>query len=430
MSKRSRSNSFGIPGARGLTPKRVVGAISRGLGMAYGAKKVANNFQTKASRFPRIEPPPYNPRMRQGYMRSYTSGRYIGRFKKARKVSRKSQRGFKAGCVFKLENGGKITDPNCVYIGTSTYSAVFTVRNICRCIVKELWKQMDIPIENFANEATTTAGSINVSYYTSHTSTSITTAGTAVTIGDSYEVISGGLQALMDAIFGEAKSERTLYEIRYNRTLATITDKIPNIRGSNFYFKDVSTATIELQNETLAASLAENSNRNSVTNNPLQGRTYLRNGATGFLPKMRADITKAFITSDNGSTTGILAVSAAENTESVTRKPVPPSFFQSKIKSSKVMLQPGQIKKYTIKHTISYPLDKFLNKHHSAIDRTTEMNYLGKTIMIGLEKQLNNRDELNEISVGYEVNARYVTTYKYSPKIWTAPFIAELTGPV
>ena len=179
-----------------------------------------------------------------------------------------------------------------------------------------------------------------------------------------------------------------------------------------------------IQNQTLAATGGEGDDRmNDVSNNPVTGRIY-EGFTNGFLPKWRPSGDASYESFIADSNSGIIVATSTNTIPEELRKPPPPNFFKSTFKTTRVVLNPGNIKRISCVSKVSMPMNSFFmrypNLFHSTGDRHV---YFGKSQLIGLEKVLDSRNSESSISLAWEVNqtlkvkGRYVRNCSASPLV-------------
>jgi uncharacterized membrane protein len=119
----------------------------------------------------------------------------------------------------------------------------------------------------------------------------------------------------------------------------------------------------------------------------------------------------------------VRAFGATSNDSLNLAKPPQPKFFRGSVKSSRINLGPGHIKKVSVKSQTSTSLTDYLVKMNIDLLATTvKYNNYGKSACIALEKMLDNRSETASVNVNYEYNLYmiWVQTVKgdISENIW------------
>lgn len=444
---------------------RPVGAVASALGAAALGKQVYDHFGNPGlrqyfspSKRPGMKarlPPrkgrkigktvPSNPfRLNMG---RNLGGKYYKRFGRAKR--RRYDKSFnKHGVVYKQENGSveATTISNSVYIGHGV--APETVyRNVMRCLVKKLFALKGIFIENFddvVSDFIWRSGSTEIEYRIGYVYRTTTDSSAAASINQySFVISSGGTPTTttwndmvsglisdiqtnipdVSANYGELHFQRFFLQT-YDGTDVS-TDCTLDVEYLKFDIEVVS--HLSLQNRTNDA--AGSTSILTTSNNPIIGKQYDSYGQwlNGFdLTKTQSGAQGTFFDAlYTNSSIGIIATNSSDTYPQILKKP--PQGWQLGVnKVSSVMIQPGGVRDHRLrwKATISFnaiiqKLQKFVGQSIPLVPRRTE---LGFCTMFGLECMLNDRTEVTELQVAWELNQTYMVKC-YVGKPPTVPMI-------
>jgi len=364
-------------------------------------------------------------------------GQYRGKFSKARKNTKKMDPYLSKGFQSVTEVNGTVSDPDCVYIGHSSLSGVQTMEMICQVLLRKLfWKGMHWDCTNMGSilpgtDALSAAGWRLAIWRENKANGSIdrytydTTATDSISqiIGDRANGSNGTWATFFDVLADYAAGAVAGQDLNVLQPTRLILYGIDG-NGTNFYnFRtDInlqneiihlrSRSEIKVQNRTKSA--AGDSSTDNVASNPIVGRMYeFSSGA----PRSKVDGVRLIeAISDK---TGVLTARGAsflDNGLSVMKEPPNPKIFWNCTKSSKQLINPGDIKNSSIGYTRSCSLIKFLKAirygYSASGTGSKQINLVGKCQMLALEDMININSSEN-ISIAYEVNrttAVYLTS--------------------
>jgi hypothetical protein len=366
-------------------------------------------------------------------MRIRNQGKFVGQFKRAkrRKIGKrqmKMMQGFKT----RIERGGTYEDGQALYVGATTHPVNTFMLATAACILKELLRQAGSGIQDWTQPCWKDAGlektyRIQYQLYTNAT-TAVLTDGTFIDFTSLSTALDVAQQiaTAFQTTFGSNKEyylDNVLLRQRGSAGSATsFPEIIGTINANQFFVKLDGDVNMCIQNNTLAASGEDDDNRNNVTNNPIYGKVY-EVPATGFMRRVR--VANPLTNTGNllsDPTTGHIEARSSNMDRSNFVKPPPHWFFTGCKKSARIDLQPGQIKRYKFSAGKSYNLQKMLHKLHDEIDDERQLNWFGKSVLLGLEKLVDNRTEINPVSISWETNLVFTSSYKYFKKNITVPY--------
>jgi len=353
------------------------------------------------------------------------NGNYSGKFKKPKRLSKKADQYLSKGFVNTAEVNGTVSDPDCVYVGHTTMSGVQTLELACQVILRKLFFKC-------ARWDCTNVGSIIPGYDNLNSDgwriiltrideqTGVSTPFVYDTgVADSIASIVG------DRAAGSTGAWATMYNIMSDYALGSNSSLNLNVaiphkiqlfmrdgNVTNFYhfMGDVNLkneyvnirqkSSIRIQNRTKSAT--GDSSTDNVANNPLHGKMYeFSTGAP------RSKVEGVHLISAMTDVTGVLTARAAEFTSpglTIMKEPPQPKIFWNCVKSSKIVIQPGDLKHSSLYYTKKCQFHKFLKliRFGNSGGTAKQINLVGKCQLIALEDMINiNSTEL--ISIAYEV---------------------------
>ena len=325
--------------------------------------------------------------------------------------------------TLKKEGGGTLNDDNAIYIGVHDSPVQLMIRQYCRTIVKELFKQFQVNFDDWSKTLVTffdyVSITIRVKYFASESSNSVTDVDSISTLsgGATFGSVSENLAQTITTLMG-VYQKRQIDAIELIVDRASITAREANIKLANFIFCYRNYAKIDVQNTTLASGGTTTETTN-VTQNPVKGMVY-RTAKSGFTPKSRRDQTAGFSGTVN---TGLIFNTATTGGQAVDKPPLA-SYWLPRVTASPVRMNPGQIKSFSVVTSESLSSNRFFDKYHDDIAQlNANISILGHSVMIGLEKLLDNRGETSGVSISYENTLILKAGYKYKPKIYTVPVV-------
>lgn len=447
-------------GSRVLAKPWVQKSIGSAIG--YGANYLANRANLRFDAISRPSPskrPAMKARIKprrgakamlkygqQTYGRNL-GGKYYKRFRRAKR--RKFDKSFnKNGVVYKAEHGSTeaTTIANSVYLGHGV-APITLWENIVRALVKKLFAMKGIFIENFDDIVSTfifrtgsTETEYRIAYFwrdTSDTSAAVSSAQYSFAISTAGVPTTSTWNDLVTALITHIRgsiteSSASYGELHFHRFLLSTVDGAnvetdASVDCEYLTFDVMVTSHLSLQNRTNDAS--GSTNILSTTNNPVIGKQYDSNKQwlNGFdLSKTQQGAQSAFFDAlyTNG-TVGIIATNSVDTFPQLLKKP--PQGWQLGVnKQSNVMLQPGAVRDHRLRwkasmkfNTLVQKLQKYVTEAVATGPKRIE---LGFCTLFGLECMLNDRSELTELQIGWELNQTYMVKC-YSGKPPTVPII-------
>lgn len=364
-----------------LTPTGVRNAINDGRRAGQVARDIFNTVSRSISRgrseTPRGRPPtrgrptPRTPRSAGVRKRTYRYGtsnaRFVGRFNRPRKLRRKLDPMTKAkayGSHRTQEYYGTITDPHCAFVIHNTHNIKEIAKAITFAIFRKLFAKagMDITSRNnvleLVSENTNGTGMWAIIW----SRESETTADTA---GQIYEITANdSFQSMVDSsqFFFSIEQYLNSNSVLLPHNVSLVLRPTPNapdvdtrriIAKLDLYNEHISIGCesgLKIQNRTKGDSVTPDADADRVDNGPVYGYIYEMKGGH---PKLRTREQnfdqRNFFNAINWE--GLKLGRAAQVPEMA--EPPAPRYFMNCIKSSKIKLDPGQIKTTMLKHQYS-----------------------------------------------------------------------------
>lgn len=362
----------------------------------------------------------------------------VYRKKSSKKLSRSSRSKFSAkrrqktvsyskmGSVLTREDGGTISDTQCVYIGHSI--AFFQVfQSVCRAVIRELFRQKGELIVDWTDHWLGAAGEMTISYkYKYPSANSLDQVNLALTAATSYAGLADLLRLSIIGNFTGVNTGQVIYDVWLRDTAApTVVHGLVNFNQCTFYFFVKS--TLKVQNATHAADVLENDQYTDIHNRPVVGKVYhSKRQLSGFLPNsrpLRGSVAEVGYQSFLGDFVGgLIKASSSLNCAMQTKKPPPGYFFNANATFTK--LAPGQIRRYSWIYNKKMNGSNFLQKFCNYVNLAhtgVQSVPIGPAQMIGLEKEIDIRtaDE-SSVVVGYQLDQSYCCALrKHAPKATT-----------
>lgn len=362
----------------------------------------------------------------------FTTGKYGGKFAKKFKRTKKNNYREK-GFVHTAEIHGTISDPDCTYIGQSSYSGYQILEIICQCLLKKLFaktgficKDVTQTLPYFSDGNVSNLwrirfvrlnredGSLDNQDYTTSSNVSIYTL-----VGDkstgTAPLWPGFVNSMLAFMTGEYASGTSALNVQEPYRLELYREE-GNV--GVFYQAEAaieltmeqihiySKSDLKVQNRTLAAD--NSTDATDVSNNPIIGYEYrfssgsprCKDGTSGHLSSVLEP-------------SGIITARSAQMS-SAFKEPPPANAFWNCTSSARVKLDPGQIKKSSLWHSSKMPLLAFMKKCNFSVGTNLkQISLFGKSSLLALEDIIN-VNAANNISIAYEINREfgaYLTTH-------------------
>jgi len=357
--------------------------------------------------------------------RRFTTATSYGKFGKGKVNKLKGRKAKIANCIeYRVERGGAVTSPQCVYIGASCTPVTQMLNCLGGAIVKELFRQCGKRFDQWSDFPLTFGVKyrLRFNYYASPTTATLTTVtvNTYDLDADTYQVIAEELGGSLATTFGGSATKLYMNEVYIETLHTTLSTVITGIvYAHQFKFTFESKVSLNLQNQTVSSD--SDDKITDVTNNPLHGKMYFTN-SNGFVARTRSTLaTSGSLVSD--AVTGVIASNNEELGTDIYKKPPHAHHFLGVKSYKNVVLMPGQMSEKVIQSSFTMNLKTMLLKLHTNLVDNNTLTFMGKSILFALEKKLDVRGETAGISVGWENNSSFGGHYVYRPKILTQPIL-------
>lgn len=444
IARRVLKNQQVMPAIRNSTPRMKSGPYTKSPFSAIPARFVRRklNFQRRVARAQRGGATPGAARRiaAQKRYRTQVTGHYKGRLRRGkwRKYSKNVTKRMKYavyGVHHVEERRGVQTDSQCVYVGHSIASFQVGI-DVCRAIVRALWKKAGVDISDFALAvpmSATNSYTLSFSYLKDVTSTgSWSSQPITITLGTSFAQLAQNLYDNFVVLMTDASptvegpwQALKIYEFNLSNGVGSAYEQImARIPASAMTVEIDFKSLLTVQNHTLAAAGADVQDEltTNIENNPLKGKLYksmkMSNGLTcKFKPNAT---TTGFRNMIADIETGMILESGASLGHSMYYKPPDPFYFNS-TKAVNINLAPGAIKTDTIKFKRTITLDRFFQLFGNAMWRRTNQVApfnqtwvpFGLAHVVGCEKALDSGSSEANIRVAYELEQHYRVKINY-----------------
>lgn len=352
---------------------------------------------------------------RMGAKKYVTTGRYTGRFRRGRRVILPKVNSH----TIKTESGGTVSDPHAVYVGIATPYDQVTL-GLCRCIVKELFRQAGDDFLDFDQYPFTGTNAtdyrIYFAYYAGYTDDVLTEYNVDIDQPNitTYADIAVKIRNDWGIRFNDASTAPIWHIIKLfvldNDTLST---PIGTINCGSFSFGVKDKGTLAIQNRTLSGSTDEDKDLvTNVSNNPIYGKSYFgTKNHNGFVPVIRLPGSNTMYLI-GGKDYGIISGTYTQGGDAYKKPPRGYTFLATR-EAKAIRVNPGNIKKSVVYFSWYGTMNKyFLLMHRYISDSATNFRVpFGRASMVGFEKMLDSRVDEPDVSVGFEAN--HVLTFNY-----------------
>jgi len=369
-----------------------------------------------------------------------STGVYGGKFRKPRKVKNSIfTQSLRSGYKMDVEEFGRVEDPDSVYIGHSTKHIVNMTTAIVGALLRKLFVKAGYPIGDRFDELAlfswSNSDGFKIEYVVKNALDSGEALNTTVLIGDnqSFQSLMGGVGiGTMGAIAAQmADFIKLTDKLVPHKLILYMSDRNTvetnwrmasciNVGYERMHLASKSTLTVQNRTAGAGAVTADKSSER-VDNQPLEGTLFEFNQAT---PKLKF---MAFNTANQRPLNsfvenGLRLVRAAVLDNSMQNAP-DPKIWSNCNKKSKVMIQPGSMKKTVLFHKYESSLLTFLqriqNFHTEGTDFTGGS---GKSQFLQLQETLRT-SSTNPVTVQYE---RHLEIGCYFKSTKVAPIKANL----
>lgn len=386
-----------------------------GRGHATSPQKMQKSFKRKRAAKPRFGRKKNFKRARYGRMKrtNYRKGRGRGRIDgrvKAHKYYAATKMN-RYGSVEKYEYGGRVNDAQCIYIGHSIASKR-VIGSAFRAVVKHLFVLRGDDVKDW-NALVQNSGNLKLEYtYVIDEGGAAVTANSAIPLaGLTYTQVSENWQNdLVPFMTGDPFRDFDITFVQLYEDLGAGTI-IPrsSIFLTNYDLRFNFDSKLKIQNITAAGA---DDSADNINANPLVGRMYSRNKSqmNGFETTVNSPIANSNFVANKD--TGIFTNGSSGPNGTHLKKPPPAWMFNCKSQTP-LVLAPGHIKWSHIQFKQKMTWKTFFKKFKMMIQAkllvTTnqiKINF-GFAEMFALEKLVDDRTEVNNVNVAWEVSAVY-----------------------
>ncbi len=363
--------------------------------------------------------------------------RSTGKFRRARRVTKRNpntrqsivrNKFMKAGISGTLETNGSFSTTSQVTCLTVASKSQTELQNeLCYCIIKKIALKAGLQVHDVGKQLVFDATHVVNAHY--RTSQAVATVVDNIKASGTDNTIAGVASALKTSLDSRGTGDMmigisienviSVDAINYN----IVNKKYIDLERASYLVHDKT--TIKIQNRTTAGIGAEqNDNRNAVDAVPVHGKILEGNGrnpvfsAAGYGASSGQEVD--FEMNENSG------LSLFQSTvDSVIREPPTAKMIKSSYKESKLHLDPGQIKTYTLLSSrrvtqatilrIAFTSHARENSPIKDNDRTT------KYVQFWFEKMINT-DGDNPVEIAYEVNRNLSISCTPKTNRVTAPY--------
>jgi len=445
VAKKGKSLPFGT------SVRQVVGALTATLGPAVG-NAIGNAMKSVQNPFVSSRPAPQTPHGANSLSRKRKWGsstaKYVGKFKQnPRKKAGQGPiaKSLKSGYHVTKEVYGNVTDPHCGYIGHNTMDYEVLSRVISGAIQRKLFQKAGITLSSRVMEMPLIASGVSgpSAFFINHLWTDPSTGNIDDYI---YEIPDNtDLTALVQnntplrqqifeyvSALSTGQFQKELTEIRLYERVATLPLDERRLRARIDMTKEILNIVVKsklrIQNRTKGDTTGADQSADRVDNVPVDGKLYTFKNAH---PKLNsrtcnnADLLARFNTMPID---GIILARSGRNYTEELKEPPNPKFFSNCVGSSKVFLNPGDIKDCSISNVYKGKYSNLMLKLRAAMTTgfTQTYNVPGKCQLVCLEEMIRSISS-NDITLVYERNIEIGAWFKSTHPKYT--FTTELIVP-
>jgi hypothetical protein len=283
---------------------------------------------------------------------AYLRGKFIGPFKRMHRVRRKNLYR-RLGSEKHFELQGESVGTNVGEVGHSTCVPAEMMRSVGRAIVRRLFERVGVIISNWGVAPQLGVGyRYRIVHRTSPESSTVVVPALVAFTGSNYSDMADHLANTICALYTTGSDNVLLEraEIFYDTDTSV---KEVNLRQCKLQMSVRSILTV--QNSTSSKATGGSEFADDVRANPIIGRAFMTKSNT-FIPISGS--AEGFTNNVAIGTTG----KVGDDTSSLTH-PKPPLFYQNAKKTGQMLLQPGQIKKSSLKTSYKVYLNKFMRMY-------------------------------------------------------------------
>lgn len=358
----------------------------------------------------------------------HTKGQYVGKFKKSGKKNELAMYTAK-GFVNTDEIAGTVSDPDCVYLTTASLDPYACIAYAIEALYRKLLVKAGLKVSSkgeiiparapedardwvirlLASQEGTGADEIIVYRQETTAASSINSLVNTTTVLNAFMQYSSGVLMTTGSGSDSATVELTRLQLYFKNTATEdmfVCELDLREETIHYYGK----AYVKVQNRTLATG--GSADAEDVNNNPLEGRMYYFDG----IPKCK--VYESFPINIMGVNRGVQLVRAAQfgGAAVALKEPPLPKIFWNCKSASKIVLNPGDVKKASVKVEGQLRFLTWLKRIRLNYGTTPGFGTtysIFKTNMIALEDMINLSASSN-VSVAFEVNR--VSAFYFSTK--------------
>lgn len=306
---------------------------------------------------------------------------------------------------------GNSTSP--AYVGHGTGPLEIVGGAVFRSIVKALYVKRNFTIVSFGSVVPSqfVGDVINITGYNSNTSNTLSTiSSVTIGLGNTWLTVAGTLYST----WALNRVDNTTY---FNIEVDTVSNEKLSYKVDALTLKLNSKSTLKFQNRTPADDGTDLTNRNNIASNPVYGKIYYGNGCGTELRALRLT---GFVME---SSTGVILPNGSPATLQSLAEPPKASMLRRVTKSSKLMLEAGQIKTSMLTWNRTFKFKAFHSWYKDyGGPIANQFNGPGKFGLIALEKMLD-EEASPPVNIFYEHNYYIQTSCYIRPSFVTNPIV-------
>lgn len=335
--------------------------------------------------------------------------RYRGRFKKPRRKGAKA--GGRFTTIHTEEVNGTVTDSDCVYLIHTSIDQQVVIKQLVKEMVRKLFARAGFVIHSENEILQSNAGVSDSSGFTVRVfeqNNNNNTIGLAVAhtlvAGSTLETVTVAIASVFysysngytnpNANNGIELTQMCLFDNKTQESLSATID----FREETIVM--YSKSALKVQNRTLSGD--GSASTDNVNANPLVGYCYNFSGVPKAKPRNMYQFNRIL------TGKGVTLIKAGTLTDSGLKEPPLPRVFWNCTKSSKIRLQPGDIKEAHISQKVSTNILKLLKKIRYSVGAIPDLLQFYspfKHQMIAMEEVIN-VDPEESITVSYEIDRK------------------------
>lgn len=347
------------------------------------------------------------------------------------------------GVVYRREQSGVIDSTQCQYLGHSTVAPRILLDNMCRCIVKELLRQMGRPVHTWDETfGITSANQWKLAYqyftisslnsFSSDENPELTFRTINITTTQSFDTIAQNLATDIHGAFASLEHHEFFrFYIIEDQAGVAIRDNVATIHANQFTVTVGGNSYLKFQNTTQARVVEAveddpDDSKDNIRGNPLSCRMYHNNKQNGFTYLYRraglplttrfgfvAGDSTGIIQYDSTDTTNITSLHKAPSHNAFNHRTATKGNFSGK----DFIINPGEIKTSYLTYEKQYKFNTLIKILENTLNNT--QNYIlpiGNAKMIAFEHTLKVLGDPN-VSVSFQHDLTMKMKYLYKPRI-------------